>query len=173
MDNEITDITPDTLKTEFLAPSECVFSQSSAGFLGAVIRGETHKRVILSRALPLSMPDGYICVSDVDKKELGMIEKLADFPEDQQALMRAELAMRYYCPVIDSIGSIKEKMGQFYFDVTIGGRKKTFTVKDISKNIRMNGAGIDITDIDSNRYRIPDLAAVPAKSRRKLEPYVY
>ncbi len=173
MDDKMTSITPETLKTEFLTPEETTFIDSGNGFLGAVIRGKTHKRVILTRALPLSQPDEYLCVSDVEKKELGIVEKLSDFPEEQRKLMCAELDMRYYCPVIDSIESIKEKMGQFYFDVTIGGKKKSFTVKDISKSIRMNGDGIDITDIDANRYRIADLGAIPAKSRRKLEPYVY
>ncbi len=173
MDDKMTNITPETLKTEFLTPEDAEFVDSGNGFLGAVIRGETHKRVILTRALPLSQPDEYLCVSDVDRKELGIVERLSDFPEEQRKLMRAELGMRYYCPVIDSIEGIKEKMGQFYFDVTIGGKKKNFTVKDISKSIRMNGDGIDITDIDANRYRITDLGAIPAKSRRMLEPYVY
>lgn len=164
---------PEALTTEFLTPSECEFFTSPGGFLGAAIRGETHKRVILARALPLTKPGEYICVSDVDKKELGIIERLSDFSEDQRKLMLSELSMRYYCPAIDSIESIKEKMGQFYFDVTIGGKKKSFTVKDISKSIRMAGGGIDITDIDANRYRIRDLGSIPAKSRRKLEPYIY
>ncbi len=173
MENQITNITPDTLKTEFLTAEDCRFFTSPGGFLGAEIRGETHRRVILSRALPISQPEDYLCVSDVDKKELGIIEHLSDFPEDQQKLMREDLNLRYYCPAIDSIESIKEKMGQFYFDVKIGGKKKSFTVKDISKSIRANGDGIDITDVDANRYRIPDLASIPAKSRRMLEPYVY
>lgn len=173
MSDIMTNITPETLKTEFLTPAECEFTDSGSGFLGAVIRGETHKRVVLTRALPLTQPEEYLSVSDVERKELGIVERLSDFPEAQQKLMRAELSMRYYCPAIDSIESIKEKMGQFYFDVTIGGKKKSFTVKDISKSIRMNGEGIDITDIDANRYSIRDLRAIPAKSRRKLEPYIY
>lgn len=173
MNGNINSAEPETLRTEFLDPAECEFFISPGGFLGATIRGETHKRVMLSRALPLSQPDEYVCVSDIEKKELGIIERLSDFSEEQRDMMFSELSMRYYCPAIDSIESIKEKMGQFYFDVTIGGKKKSFTVKDISKSIRMNGEGIDITDIDANRYRIRDLGSIPAKSRRKLEPYIY
>lgn len=172
-ETEYTNITPETLRHEFLSAEDCVFFVSKNGFLGAKIRGEEFRRVILSRALPLSSPDDYICVGDIQKKELGIIEHIADFSEEQRKLIEAELSLRYYCPSIDSIESIKEKMGQFYFDVTIGGKKRSFTVKDISKSIRMNGDGVDITDIDANRYRILKFSAIPSKSRRMLEPYIY
>ncbi len=171
--NETTNITPETLKTEFLTPEDCEFFGAKGGFLGAKIRGETFRRVILSRALPLSKPEDYICVSDIERKELGIIEHTADFSEPQRKLIFAELSLRYYCPAIESIESVREKMGQFYFDVIISGKKKSFTVKDISKSVRMNGSEVDITDVDANRYRITDFAAIPAKSRRKLEPYIY
>lgn len=64
-------------------------------------------------------------------------------------------------------------MGNFYFDVIIGGVKKSFAVKDITKSIRQHGNAIDVTDIDGNRYRIADFNSIEAKSRRKLEPYLY
>ncbi len=64
-------------------------------------------------------------------------------------------------------------MGHFYFDVKIGAVQKSFTVKDLSKNVRTHGENIDIIDIDGNRYRIEDLSAIAARARRKLEPYLY
>ena len=145
----------------------------SNGFLAAEIDGKEFKRVILTRTLPLSLPDEYICISDIEKNEVGIIEKIADFSPEQQKLINSELSQRYYCPVIDKIETIKEKMGNFYFDVIIGGVKKSFAVKDITKSIRQHGNAIDVTDIDGNRYRIADFNSIEAKSRRKLEPYLY
>ncbi len=166
-------ISPETLKTSFINADSCCFSQTAGGFLKAVINEQAYGRVILSRALPISDPDRYICITDIDKKEIGIIENISDFSEEQQKLIRSELDMRYYCPTIRSIHGIKEKMGHFYFDVTIGDKKKSFTVKDISKSVRMNGKNVEITDIDANRYIITDFENIPAKSRRKLEPYIY
>ncbi|MBO5858893.1 MAG: DUF1854 domain-containing protein [Clostridia bacterium] len=166
-------ISPETLKAEYVSPEKCVFSINPNGFLAAEIDGKTYKRVILTRALPLSAPDEYICVSDIEKNEVGVIEKIAAFSPEQQKLINSELSQRYYCPVIEKIESIKEKMGNFYFDVVIGGIKKSFAVKDITKSIRQHGDAIDVTDIDGNRYRITDFDAIEAKSRRKLEPYLY
>lgn len=166
-------ISPETLRTEYVTPENCKFSLNPSGFLAAEIDGKAYKRVILTRSLPLTLPDEYICISDIEKNEVGIIEKIADFPEEQQALINSELSQRYYCPVIGKIESIKEKMGHFYFDVIIGETKKSFAVKDITKSIRQHGDAIDVTDIDGNRYRITDFDSIEAKSRRKLEPYLY
>lgn len=171
--NEANTISPETLRTEYVSPETCVFSKNANGFLAAAINGKNYKRVILTRTLPLTFPDDYICISDVDKNEVGIIEHTADFSEDQRKLINSELEQRYYCPVVTSIDSIKEKMGHFYFDVSIGDFKKSFTVRDISKSIRQHGDAIDLIDIDGNRFRIVDFASIPAKSRRKLEPYLY
>lgn len=166
-------ISPETLRAECVSPEKCVFSLNPNGFLAAEIDGKEFKRVILTRTLPLSLPDEYICISDIEKNEVGIIEKIADFSPEQQKLINSELSQRYYCPVIDKIEAIKEKMGNFYFDVIIGGVKKSFAVKDITKSIRQHGNAIDVTDIDGNRYRIADFNSIEAKSRRKLEPYLY
>ena len=166
-------ISPETLKTSFVTPENCVFSKTDRGFTGAVINGTEHKRVLLKRALPFEAPDDYICITDADNKELGIIERLDAFPEEQREIIDHELTLRYFMPVITQITSIKEKMGHFYFDAVANGQKRTFTVKDLSKNIRLHGVNVDITDIDGNRYRIENLKAIAPKSRRKLEPYIF
>lgn len=166
-------ISPESLKTEYVSPENCVFSKNKNGFLAAAVKGKEYGRVILTRALPLAMPDDYICISDIEKNEIGIIEHVSAFSEEQQLLIAEELGQRYYCPVITKIESIKEKMGHFYFDVMIGDFKKSFAVRDISKSIRQHGDAIDLIDIDGNRFRITDFEAIPSKSRRKLEPYLY
>lgn len=166
-------ISEETLKTEYLTPDNCEFYSSPNGFLSARIKGEEYKRVVLSRALPLSMPEDYICIYDIEKNELGIIESVSAFGGDQQALIDNELSQRYFCPVITDILSVKEKFGNFYFDVKIGEYKKNFTVQNLTKNIRYHGEGFDLIDVDGSRYRILDFKKISAKSRRKLEPYIY
>ncbi len=171
--NTASTISPETLKTEYVLPENCIFSKNKNGFLAATIKGVEYKRVILTRSLPLNFPSDYICISDVEKNELGIVEHMSDFSDEQQALMNDELNQRYYCPVVTKIESIKEKMGHFYFDVLIGENKKSFAVRDITKSIRQHGKSIDLIDVDGNRFRILDFEAIPSKSRRKLEPYLY
>jgi hypothetical protein len=166
-------ISPETLKSEYLTPENTAFFASDSGFLGARIKGTEYKRIILMRTLPLTGPEVFICVSDIEKNELGIIEKVADFGEEQAKLIDAELSQRYFCPVITEILSVREKFGNFYFDVKIGDYKKNFTVKNLNKNIRYHGEGFDLIDVDGSRYRILDYNSFPSKSRRKLDPYIY
>lgn len=165
--------TASLLATDFIKPESCVFFATENGFIGARINGEEYKRVTLSRALPLTTPDEYICVFDMEQKELAVIRSKGEFSADQQSLIDKELSARYFCPVIDEIVSVKEKMGHFYFEVLIGTFKKSFAVKDVSKNIRSVGDFVDIVDVDGNRYRIVDFNRISTKSRRKIEPYLY
>lgn len=173
MADDVRKISPETLKTEYLTAGNCAFFATPNGFLGAKIKGEEYKRVILSRALPLTEPEKFICITDIEKSELGIIEDVSAFPEEQRKLIENELSQRYFCPVITEIKSVKEKFGNFYFDVMIGEFKKNFTVKNLNKNIRYHGEGFDLIDVDGNRYRIPDFKAISPKSRRNLEPYLY
>ena len=166
-------ITPETLKTEYISPAECEFFDYNGAFLGMRLKGTEYRRVVLTRAMPLNLPDSYVCVTDVDRKELGIIEHIADFPEDQQALLRKELDRRYFCPDITAITAIKEKMGHFYFDVKVGDYPMSFTIRDLSKNIRCTDSQIILTDVDGNRFLISDISRIDKKSRRKLEPYLY
>ena len=110
----------------------------------------------------------------MDGKELGILRDADALPAEQAALVRTELDSRYFCPSVTEILSIKEKMGYFYFDVKIGTYPKVFAVKDISKSIKMlNDQCIIITDVDGNRYLIENVWTIDAKSRRRIEPYLY
>ncbi len=166
-------ITPETLKTEYVKPDNCTFNANGEYFLGMTLKGTEYKRVILTRAMPLKEPEKYICITDVDRNELGVIESVSDFPPEQQELIRKELLQRYFCPSVTEITAIKEKMGHFYFDVLIGDYERSFTIKDLSKNIRCAGNSVTLTDVDGNRFVISDINKINRKSRRKLEPYLY
>ena len=162
------------LTTEFTPAADCRFYRNANGFLGLELRGEDHKRVQLSRALPFSAPEQYICVADMDNKEVAVLESLEAFDPWQKELLEAELGIRYFYPIVTQVKSIKEKMGSYYLDLAIGEYKKTIAIKDISKNLKQLGGGrIVLTDVDGNRFMIPDVYQIQKKSLQALEPYLY
>jgi len=162
------------LTTEFTPAADCRFYRNAKGFLGLELGGTDHKRVQLSRALPFSAPGQYICVADMENKEVAVLESLDDFTDDQRELLEAELGIRYFYPIVTQVKSIKEKMGSYYVDLAIGDYKKTIAVKDISKNLKQLGGGkIVLTDVDGNRFMIPDVYKIQKKSLQMLEPYLY
>ena len=174
MTDEQTKAAEQTLLTEFTPAGECRFYRNANGFLGLELRGEDHKRVQLSRALPFTAPAMYVCVADMDNKEVAVLEDLGDFGEETLALLEEELGIRYFYPEVTQVKSVKEKMGSFYFDLMIGEYEKTIAVKDISKNLKQLGDGkIILTDVDGNRFLIPDVYGIHKKSLRMVEPYLY
>jgi len=164
----------DTLQMNFTPPGELEFYRNAQNFLALKMGNKDHPRVQVRRALPLTDPMRYICVADMDDNELALLEDLAQLSEHQRELVCAELGLRYYYPVVTEIHSIKEKLGTYYFELSIGEHKKNAAIKDIGKNLRQLGGGaIVLTDIDGNRFFIPDVAAIKRRSLRALEPYLY
>ena len=162
------------LSITFLEPDKCSFSFNQNGFLVLSINGESKGRVKLIRSYPYSLTDEYICVHDIDDNEIGIIRYLKELDKNSFDSASKELQNRYYCPTITSVKNIKERMGHFYFDVVIDGKDKSFTVRDLTRNIRFaNEKALLIFDMDGNRYIIPDQEKIEQKSRRLLEPYLY
>lgn len=161
-------------ETVYLNPQNCEFYNNKNGFLALTLDGKVYKRVKLTRALPITNPDIFVCVCDNDNKEIGIIKNLNEFAPEIRRLLDRELDGRYYCPVVSDVKSVKEKMGYFYFDVFIGEHKKSFAIKDITKNIKqLDDKRIMFTDVDGNRFIVPDIMSINKKSRRRIEPFLY
>lgn len=167
-------MTDNKLSITFLESDKCKFSFNQNGFLVLSVDGESKGRVKLIRSYPYSLTDEYICVHDIEDNEIGIIRDLKELDRDSLDSAEKELQNRYYCPTITSVKAIKERMGHFYFDVVIDDRDKSFTVRDLTRNLRSaNGNALLIFDVDGNRYIIPDQEKIEQKSRRLLEPYLY
>ncbi len=162
------------LSLEFLNSQKCRFSKNENGFLVLELNNEEKGRVKLSRSYPFSKPTEYICISDLEDKEIGILRNIEELDIESQKLAKEELETRYFCPTITEIKSIKEKMGHFYFETKIGVNDRNFTVKNITRNIRFAGEDtLLIFDMDGNRYIMPEFSKTDAKSQRLLEPYLY
>ncbi len=162
------------LSITFLEPNKCKFSFNQNGFLVLSVDGENKGRVKLIRSYPYSLTDEYICVHDIEDNEIGIVRDLKELDKDSLEAANKELHNRYYCPTITSVKNIKERMGHFYFETIIDGKNKSFTVRDLTRNLRFaNDSTLLIFDVDGNRYIIPDHEKIEKKSRRLIEPYLY
>ena len=156
-----------------LTPADVCFYASGESFLGARMGERDIPRVIVARALPFSEPESWLSIQDEEKKELGILRSLDEFPEEQQKLLREALRLRYFSPEIREILSVKEKMGFLYIDARLSGGERVFAVKDYSRNLRaIDARRLMITDVEGNRYTIGDMEALDVRSRRRIEPYL-
>ncbi len=162
------------LSITFLDPQKCSFSFNNNGFLVLSIESENKGRVKLIKSYPYTLSDEYICVHDLDDNEIGIIRDLKELDSASHENAIKELQNRYFCPTVTSVKSIKERMGHFYFEAVIDGKNKSFTVRDLTRNLRFSNENtLLIFDVDGNRYIIPEYEKIEQKSRRLLEPYLY
>ncbi len=132
-------------------------------------------RVWFHRAFPFDAPDEYISVLDRDNNEYGIIRAVSVFDEkpEMTEIIRSELSRKYLMPTITKVRSLKDKLGFSYWEVETDHGKRSFTMQDTYRNLfhhRENG--IILTDVDGNRYEIPDVLALDPKSYRKIELYL-
>ncbi len=170
-----------TDNNRILTPHNAVFFQSGdcPGMIvkekiNAHLRIEMrYSRVYLRRSFPTEEPGRYISVANKEEKEIGMVMDVDTFPKAQREILHAELAHRYFMPTILSIDSLTDRFGHTVFQVKTNIGPIRFTVRDVYRNLfRLPDGKIILTDVDQNRYEIPDPKALDAKSYKRIELYI-
>ena len=178
MEKSLATLLYDAIDLGIMNPNDVEFSETKGGFLKLSLNGKEYPRVQIRRALPLASPDEYLSVADAENNEVGIIRSLAELPEGQRKLVEAELSRRYYSPSVLEVLSVKDQLGYVYFGLKVKGAgdpvERTCAIKDVNRNIRMlSDDSVIMFDVDGNRYVIPSLKRLPAKSLKKLEPYLF
>lgn len=169
----------DDASIRWLKPDRTQIYEGTFSLLHVAVKGDTlYRGVYAVRLFPISHPDAFISLRYVtaDEKdcEIGVIERLEDFPDEVQALIRAALVRHYHEQVIERIHGVEWKLGLLWFDVeTQRGREQftTYWAHDRAQDYSVNGKLL--LDVYWNRYVIPDVSALPAKDRARLTRYIY
>lgn len=158
-------------KTVWLTPENAAFA-SRNGLLWLTLDGR-ETRVILCREFPFDCLWEFISVVDEEHRELGIIRNTELFAGDTRELLENELRRRYYAPKIRRILSVKERYGFSYWKVQTAEGEVRFTLHDTYRSIQRVGTGrVVFSDVNGNRFEIPDVDLLDAGSRRRLELYL-
>jgi hypothetical protein len=127
---------------------------------------------------PITHPDGFVSLRYTDaqdkEQEIGVIERLADFAPETQALVRATLVKQYYQQIITGIRGIECRYGLLFFDVETDAGPRAFNMPWRHDRAEDFGSrGKVLLDSLDNRYIIPDVGALPAKDRRRFLGFIY
>lgn len=160
----------------FLNEASARFTETEGGFLSLTYNDKTWNRVQIVRTFPFSDKDSFLSVREYTEtaKEIGIIRELKeDFSSATAALIEKALRQRYFMPVIERIYSIKERSGYIYFQVKTEKGRQQFTVRNNNNSIiPFTESRLFITDIDNNRYEIPDTSKLNPKELTKLDLYL-
>jgi len=163
------------LAMRFLTPENAVFTRTAGGFLSLKTGEKEYSRIGVYLTFPLTNPDEFISIREADEKakEIGIIEKLSELAADQQEMIREQIKLRYFMPVITKILDIKDEYGYAYWHVmTNFGACRFTTQMSGDAVISLSDSRLLVTDIDSNRYEIPDFYQLHVMERKKLDLFI-
>lgn len=168
--------TGEMLRLRYLNRENAVFKKTAGGFVSLSAFGEEYPRVRVVRSFPFTDPDHYISIRTPDEKsrEIGMIMDLnKDVDEDTRAMLTEQMNLRYFTPVITKIHNIKDEYGHAYFDVeTNEGPCKFVIHMNSSSVVHLTDTRLLITDLDGNRFEIPDYSKFSARELKKLDLFL-
>ena len=133
--------------------------------------GRRHADVDVLRAFPISDPAGAVAILGADGAELAWIDAPASLPPAERALVEAELAVRDFLPVIESIESITDGEPA-HWQVRTDRGPRQFTTANADVIDRRRDGSIVITDTHGLRFLIGNRAALDRHSRRLLDKSV-
>ena len=163
------------LQMRFLNSENAVFTRTEGGFLALKTGEKEYERVGVYLTFPLTNPNEFISIREADEKakEIGIIQSINDLGKDEQEMIREQVRLRYFMPVIRKVMDVKDEYGYAYWHVvTDYGACRFTTHMGGDAVVNLGEARYQVTDIDGNRYEIPDFYALTVLERKKLDLFI-
>lgn len=167
--------TEEMLKLRYLTPQNAVFQRTEGGFVSLRLKDEFYERVQVVRMFPFSDPDRFLSIRTAEEtsKEIGVIERLDSFSKEIGELLTEQLNLRYFTPLIKKIRNIKDEYGYAYFDVDTDHGQCRFVIQMGGNAVaHLSDTRIIISDIDENRFEIPDVSKLSLKEQKRLDMFL-
>jgi len=163
------------LEIRFLTAENAAFARTEGGFVSLKFQDKEYKRIGVYLTFPLTNPEEYISIREADEKakEIGIVEDLGKLPKDQQEMLREQIRLRYFMPVIKKVLEVKEEYGYAYWHVETSFGVCRFTT-NMSGDVvvPLSDSRMLIKDIDGNRYEIPNFDALGVQEKKKLDLFI-
>lgn len=167
--------TEQMLQMRYLTPKNCHFKRTPGGFLSLTHNDTTYERIWVIRMFPFTNPEDYISIRSTEEHsvEIGIIEHMNSFDADTQTMLSEQMNLRYFTPIITQIKQIKTEYGYAYFDVVTDRGECRFTINMGSNAVsHLSENRLLISDLDNNRFEIPDIMKLSPKERKKLDLFI-
>lgn len=171
MEQEVEEMT----SLRYLTKENAVFERTEGGFVSLTYDGKRWERVQVIRLFPFTQPDQFISIRTVEErsKEIGVIEDMKQVSAETRKMLEEQLNLHYFTPVIQKIINIKDEYGYAYFHVMTDRGECRFTINMGSNAVvRLTDTRLLITDLDENRFEIPDVLKLSQKEQRKLDLFL-
>jgi hypothetical protein len=136
----------------------------------AVGADRTYVRVQIARAFPLSMPDRHIGFRDAADHDIGLLPTLEGLDPESRRIADEELDRRYFLPKLVRVLSAKEEYGTVTWEAETDRGRRTFVLQNLRESVQTLSPStrVLVTDKDGNRFEVPDVSRLDAKTRAML-----
>ena len=160
------------LALNYLNSQNSTFLRTEGGFVSLDYNEKHYDRVQVFRTFPFTGKDLFISIREADEKakEIGVIYDLnKDVEKETREMLLEQMALRYFTPIITKIKNVKEEYGFAYFDVDTDHGACKFAIH-MSGNavIHLTDTRLLITDLDENRFEIPDIRKLTGKELKQI-----
>ena len=146
------------------------FEDAPDGTLRVIVEGDRCAlQVQALRAFPLKYSEEYISLRDGGDAEIGVVRALSELPESARDTLRTQLRNRYFMPRITAIYGVFERFGSSQWDVETDRGPRQIATGSMNEAVTEIAPGrYLLTDVEKNRYEIPDLNALDESSRARF-----
>ncbi|MGE8655390.1 MAG: DUF1854 domain-containing protein [Achromobacter sp.] len=134
--------------------------------------GVAHEGVIPVRAFPISEADRGLSLVTGDGRELLWIERLADVPAAERALIEEELAGREFMPEIRKLVSVSTFATPSVWNVETDKGPTRFTLRGEEDIRRLSQQTLLIADSHGIFYLVRDVPSLDKHSRKLLDRFL-
>ena len=134
--------------------------------------GVVHEGVVPVRAFPIGAPLEGLSLLSTEGHELAWIERLADLPAAQRALVDEALAEREFAPEIRRLHAVSTFSTPSTWTVQTDRGATQFVLKGEEDIRRVGRSMLLIADSQGLQFVVRDLAALDRHSRRLLERFL-
>lgn len=139
---------------------------------GLVVRSpECGRRTNISvePCFPVTGWGRFLVFTDVDGKELGVLEDIRELADSSRDAVARELNDQHLRPMITKVVSISREFHIPIWEVVTDRGRRTFALKGRHSAQRMGSGRLYIRDAEGNGYLIPDINKLDPTSRRLID----
>ena len=120
-------------------------------------------------AAPISQPDAFLALIDGKGNEIVTLPDPNVLSPENLAAVQAELRQRYLTATVTAIHSARQEYGATYWSVETDRGARDFVTQSLQENAQwFSDTHLLLLDVDGNRFEIPDVVALDARSRAFL-----
>lgn len=154
-----------------MSPTDLQLSRSAFGRL-ILATPEGPQEVVPVRAFPIAEPDRGISLVDGDGHERAWIDRLAELPVAQRALVEEELGSREFVPEIRALRDVSSFATPSTWQVDTDRGPCALVLKGEEDIRRLSQTMLMIADSNGIQYLIRDLGLLDRQSRRLLDRFL-